>query len=151
MTSGEPDYGASHVRQSLNEKSSSAVRRFVRGTLGCSCPDEVFETIDVVKSPPWFEGLPGDYLLAIGNRLLVLVISTRRWEDVLQDLEELFLRGRELRDTEGFNRFRLVVATPDVEAARPVLMAQFDSLSHLDKRLHLHVILTGGLQGLGFT
>ena len=136
------------MKRTVDKISSSAVRRFVRGTLGCSCPDEVFEAVRIVKEPPWFDGLPGDYLLAIGHRLLVCVISTTPWQEVMENLETLFIRGCEMRDAEGFNRFRLVVATPDNRTAEAALMGQFGTLSDRDSRLHLHVVTPECLEEL---
>lgn len=118
----------------------SNIKHFVRGELGCVCPDEVFATMDVQQAPSRFEGLPGDCLIVIGKRLLVLLIDTGHWQDMSRDLESLVRRGRELRDAEGFNRIRFVVATPDNEAAEPVLMEQFGALPSLDDRIHLHII-----------
>ena len=45
-----------------------------------------------------------------------------------------------MRDAGKFNRFRLVVATPNIQPARQIMLRQFDTLVELDERLHLHVI-----------
>ena len=123
----------------------SDIKHFVRGELGCACPDEVFEVMDVQHAPSRFEGLPGDCLIVIGRRLLVLLIDTGHWRDVSRHLDSLVSRGRELRDAGGFNRIRFVVATPDKEAAETVLREQFGGLPSLDDRIHLHVISPEGL------
>jgi len=132
------------LKQTLN----SSIKHFVRGELGCACPDEVFETMDVQFAPSRFEGLPGDCLIVIGKRLLVLLISTGHWQDVSGNLEHLVSRGRELRDAEAFNRIRFVVATADHEVAEAVLMEQFAALPSLDDRIHLHIITPEGLPAL---
>ena len=124
----------------MNPTLFSSIKHFIRDGLGCACPDEVFETMDVQHAPSRFEGLPGDCLIVIGKRLLVLLIDAGHWQDVSRHLDGLVSRGRELRDAEGFNRIRFVVATRDNEAAEPVLMEQFGDLPSLDDRLHLHVI-----------
>lgn len=129
------------MKQTLN----LSIKHFVRGELGCACPDEVFETMDVQFPPSRFEGLPGDCLIVIGKRLLVLLISAGHWQDVSGNLEHLVSRGRELRDAEGFNRIRFVVATADHEVAEAVLMEQFAALPSLDDRIHLHIIAPEGL------
>lgn len=132
----------------MNPTLFSNIKHFIRSELGCACPDEVFEAIDVQHAPSRFEGLPGDCLIVIAKRLLVLLIDTGHWRDVSRHLESLVSRGRELRDVGGFNRIRFVVATPDNEAAKTVLMEQFGSLPSLDDRIHLHVISPEGLPAL---
>ncbi len=128
--------------------SFSEIKHFVRRELGCACPDQVFDSIDVLDAPPRFPGLPGDYLIAIGHRLLILVIGTRSWQEVAPCLEQLFSRGRDIRDAEGFGRFRLVVVTGDIEVARPALAKLFDALTETDDRVYLHVIAPEGLPAL---
>jgi hypothetical protein len=124
---------------------NSSIKHFVRHDLGCGCPDEVFETIDVQYAPSGFAGLPGDCLIVIGTRLLVLLIVTVHWPEVSRNLESLVNRGRELRDGGSFNRFRIVLATPEPTAAQAALMEQFGDLPSLDDRVHLHIIAADGL------
>ena len=132
----------------MNPTQFSTIKHFLRGELGCACPDEVFAAMDVQHAPSRFEGLPGDCLIVIAKRLLVLVIDTGHWQDVSRHLESLVSRGRELRDAEGFNRIRFVVATRDNEVAEPLLMQRFGDLPSLDDRIHLHVISPEGLPAL---
>ena len=129
------------MKRTLN----SSIKHFVRSELGCQCADEVFDKVDVQYAPYRFHGLPGDCLIAIGGRLLLLLIYSGRWQDVSRDLQGLLMRGRELRDAEGFNRLRFVVAAADHELAEAVLMEQFSALASKDDRVHLHVIDPAGL------
>ena len=129
----------------MNTILNSSIKHFVRHELGCACPDEVFETIDVQYAPSGFAGLPGDCLIVVGTRLLVLLIVTVRWPEVSRKLESLVNRGRELRDGGSFNRFRIVLATPDPSAAQAALTEQFGDLPSLDDRVHLHIIAADGL------
>ena len=66
----------------MNPTLFSNIKRFIRSELGCACPDGVFEAIDVQHAPSRFEGLPGDRLIVIAKRLLVLLIDTGHWRDV---------------------------------------------------------------------
>lgn len=127
------------------------VKHLVRSVLGCACPDQVFDSIDIRPASARFPGLPGDHLIAIGDRLLLLVISSSSWQEVLDPLERLFVRGRELRDGDGFNRFRLVVAVQELGPAQAALTERFRALADADDRMHLHVIGTEVLSALGFT
>lgn len=116
------------------------IEKLVRGDLGCTCPDEVFDAISVVHNPIEFGDLQKGYLLAIGGKLLVYLVVTHDWSSLKDGLEQIFRSGREKRDAGGFNRFRLVVVTPDIKSARRILLREFDTLGELDERLHLHVI-----------
>jgi hypothetical protein len=116
------------------------IERFVRDELGCDCPAQVFEHVDVVHAHTAFSDLPGDYLLRIGGRLLVLVVLAPSWRPLAGVLGELFERGRAERDAEGFNRFRLVVATEDPQSATRELGAILKQFPLADDRLHLHAV-----------
>ena len=127
------------------------VKGLVRSELGCACPDQVFERIEFLPASSAFPGLPGDCLIAVGNRLLLLVISSSTWQEVLDQLGHLCTLGRGLRDAQGFNRFRLVVAVPEVAAARAALAGHFDAAVDHDDRMYLHVIRSDVLAAHGLT
>jgi hypothetical protein len=114
--------------------------RFLRIQLGCACPEALLARAVVREVPEQFRGLPGDCLITVADRLLVLVIWTTSWQEVSAALELLCQRGRELRDTEGFNRFRLVLVTPEPDATTAALRRRFAALADRDQRLHLHLI-----------
>ena len=126
------------------------IARFVRHELGCRCPDEVFNTISVNEHPEAFGSMRNACLVSIGGQLLILLISTRQWRSLAGRLDELFRQGRHLRDSGGFNRFRLVIATSDTAAADASLTQTFARLDDTDERLHLHVIQPARLPDLGF-
>ena len=130
------------------EVDKAAIERFVREQLGCACPADVFSSINLVKNPPEFSDLMKGNLLAIGGRLLIYLLETDDLLLIVPKLEQLFRRGHEIRNAGGFNRFRLVVAAPVEQPAQEVLMREFDSLSGLDEKLHLHVIRTEQLPKL---
>ena len=113
---------------------------FIRDVLGCTCPDEVLADIVVVPDPDGFAGLPVDFLLRVGGRLMVGIWASDAPGDVGEILSRCFSAGRALRDAEGFNRFRLVVASDDPDADANRLRPAFDGLAALDAKLHLHVI-----------
>ena len=127
-------------RVGVHQTALPDVKRLVRSELGCACPDHVFERIEIFPASSGFAGLPGDHLIAVGNRLLLLVISSSTWQEVVDQLEHLCASGRQLRDAQGFNRFRMVVAVPEVAVARAALAAHFDAAVDHDDRMHLHVI-----------
>jgi len=126
-----------------------AVAQFVRNELGCQCPEEVFNTINVSENPEAFRGLSSACLIGVGARLLLLLVNTNHWQSLAGQLDELFRRGRQLRDSGGFNRFRLVVATRDAATADASLTQGFTRLDNKDERLHLHVVSSDRLPDLG--
>ena len=113
---------------------------FVRDGLGCACPPEVLERIETAAAPSAFAAGGGRWLVRVGGRLMVLLCRTGSVAALEARLPELLAAGAELRDREGFNRFRLVVEDPEPAAARTRLQAVFNSIGGLDERVHLHVI-----------
>jgi hypothetical protein len=116
------------------------IKNFVREGLGCTCDEEVFESVCVEHKPQSEENLHAGYLLTIGGKLLVYLIMPDAWTLLMDSMEQIFKWGRELRDRGGYNRFRLVVVTSDIESAKENLYQYFSSLPGLDEKLHLHVI-----------
>jgi hypothetical protein len=118
---------------------NEAITRFVRETLGCKCPDEVFRHIEFTQQP---EGCAIQYTkITIGGRLLIYLYQTVHTEaDLDKKLEELLGRGREERDSSGLNRFRLVIAADEPGSIKETLIDKFESLRGSDEKLHLHVI-----------
>ena len=128
-----------------------AIEHFVRAVLGCGCPAEVFRSVTLEDNPPAFAELAPARLLRIGGRLLVLLLEAREQDALALPLEQLFVRGRQLRDAECCNRFRLVIAVPVPGALVQLLAEQFAGLEGCDERLHLHVVACSQLpQTLAF-
>jgi hypothetical protein len=123
------------------------VEGFVRSTLGCTCPDEVFDQIALGPVSP-LSGLPIDGSLEIGGRLLIYVSINQDVTVLVESLEQIVRKGKHARDSRGFNRFRLVVATPQVEETEAVLTPLFSSLSFVDDKVHLHIITDDGISAL---
>ena len=116
---------------------NSGIKDFVRESLGCSCPDEVFEAVRVVPQSEVL-GIPAT-VYEIGGRLCVAVVAPGNWRDIAPVLGELVEAGKQYRDRQGFNRFRLVIASAN-EQAGSELPALFARLQNTDDKTHLHVI-----------
>lgn len=121
------------------------IERFVRETLGCGCPDTVFADVRVTRGA-LLPGAPGAaWWLEIGGRLLIAVTTDEA--GLAGRLPAVVQAARERRDADGFNRFRLVVATgPRTDAA--ALRTAFASLAAGDERLHLHLVEPAALPPL---
>jgi hypothetical protein len=114
----------------------SAVERLVRDRLGCSCPEAVFARIGL----DYRGGSPPEVDLRIGGRLLVHLRRPGAAPDAEAALPEWLARGRDTRDAEGLNRFRLVLGLAADSADVERLQARFRTLSGGDRRLHLHLL-----------
>jgi hypothetical protein len=124
--------------------SQADIEQFVRGTLGCGCPDEVFRSI-VVSRLPAVAGRPPMVQLLVGSRLLIHVVSPPTLGPVNDWIEQLAAIGRSTRDRHGYNRFRLVVASPAPVASARGLAERFARAVVGDDKAHLHFIGTDQL------
>lgn len=110
-------------------------RRFVRETLGCGCPEELLERIEIrrLHAPePVTE-------LRVGGRLLVH-LRPRPTESGLDDALTRWLdEGVELRDSLAYNRFRLVLIGPE-PGPEPVAAESALAAPGVDERTHLHLV-----------
>jgi hypothetical protein len=115
------------------------IATFVRETLGCSCPEEVFRTIDVEDCVELTSGLMLDMKIDVGRRLLIYIVEVDDVDFIEKSLTMLIRHGKSERDGMKFNRFRLVVAT-DREEVRKIGLTRFHECEEKDERVHLHII-----------
>ena len=122
----------------MTSPASSDLQRFVRGTLGCKCPDDVFQSVAI-------DCREDHTRLMIGNRLLIYVVETTAEPPAGKAVSRLVEQGLADRNSQRLNRFRLVIAcpepTPDLASAK----AAFAAVAGDDDRAHLHVISAGQL------
>jgi hypothetical protein len=121
----------------MNDTSRQQIRRFVRETLGCTCPDEVFKQIRQLDQCALFTSAHAVY--EIGGRLCVAVYVPANWRALARTLGQLVAAGMQYRDQHGFNRFRLVIACCDDDAVIQLPQA-FEALPEIDDKVHLHVV-----------
>lgn len=117
-------------------ESHQAIKALVQHTLGCGCPDEVFESIQVDEGA----GRNSVRSIRIGGRLLVQILDATRTADLFTAVRRALQEGRRERDQRQFNRFRLVVTAPDPDAVRRTAERAFAGDPHRDERTHLHVL-----------
>jgi hypothetical protein len=114
------------------------LRHFVRETLGCDCPEEVFEDV-VIGVPRVFLELEGPSIFQtmIGRRLLVSVVPLNALSDIRTEACLLLQNGRRVRDAHQLGRFRLVlVGDLDRETVK-WLTAEAD---RIDPKVHVHCL-----------
>jgi len=114
------------------------IKTFAHQTLGCGCPEEVFEHIDS-QSNVRLEGIVLNRRIKIGNRLLIYIAEMADADSVKQNLAFLVASGRKERDHIGFNRFRLVLTADDISEVQKVAEAVFAVINR-DNKVHLHII-----------
>lgn len=123
------------------------VRKFVRDTLGCGCPEEVFDDLVLSLETPW-EGAPEVRTLLVGKRLLVVMLAVRDWDELRAILPQLAGHYRRMRDRCGYNRVRLVAACDRPESLEPAATLSFTGLPEVDARMHLHILTAADLDGV---
>jgi|GEM_PF-245705 len=128
----------------MNPADRQSIERFVRTTLGCQCPDEVFQSIVIDRAPTPDAALPHTRLV-IGNRLLIHVLEAPSVEATAAAVSTLATQGRTERDDKQYNRYRLVIASAHPTQVLDDAQASFASVAGDDERAHLHVLATDQL------
>ena len=118
---------------------NKVIREFVRKTLGCNCPEEVFQYIDCRTVVNIDENILPAYEINIGNRLLIFAAGIDEVDSLRSVLSKLVQAGINKRDEKKFNRFRLVLLTARVNDVAEEALGIFNSLV-TDEKVHLHVI-----------
>ena len=121
----------------------SEIKRFVQETLGCSCPEEVFNNIDYQKAS---DGILGRKV-NVGDRLLIYIINMDGKSNTLKVINSALERGVVERDKKGFNRFRLVLVASHPDALRSSAEHDFESSGYTDEKTHLHVVNESDVEG----
>lgn len=123
-----------------------SIERFVRGTLGCGCPDEVFRSIELSGQPATSDR-PAYRRLLIGQRLLIFILEPECEAGIAQAVRAIAGEGRAQRDALGLNRFRLVVTLDAAAATSEAAVTAFEDVAAGDARAHLHLLAPGVLPG----
>jgi hypothetical protein len=112
------------------------IKAFVQDVLGCGCGEEVFKIIELRH-----DEMAGTHYdrINIGNRLLIYIFATDDPVFVGKELAGIVRAGKEERDREGFNRFRLVLSTDEARVEIAAMKAYKD-LDFADDRTFLHVV-----------
>ncbi|MHB8843925.1 MAG: hypothetical protein ACYC7L_04180 [Nitrospirota bacterium] len=116
------------------------IKHFVRKTLGCSCPDDVFASIEVRGNVRLNSFITLEAVISIGHRLIVYVAGAGSAGCIEEHLPVLVGAGKKERDEKGLNRFRLVLVAADPEGLQNAAERQFEELRGSDEKVHLHVI-----------
>jgi hypothetical protein len=115
------------------------IEHFVRATLGCQCPDEVFRSI-AIDQLRTADGAIGYTRLLVGDRLLIYILDAPAVRVADGALAELVARGCRERNERGYNRFRLVIACDEPASESTSVQHAFDHAAANDERTHLHCL-----------
>lgn len=128
--------------------SDRQVTHFVRETLGCGCPDEVFQKIEreVIAEIGTIQQL---VRIAIGDKLLIYLARPGDWVALNRSIAPLVSAGRSDRDCHHYNRFRLVAGMVDPVDTDEQIEAErlFKAAAKGDEKLHLHFVSRAELKG----
>lgn len=118
-----------------NEK----ITAFVRDVLGCGCPDEVFNKIEVsnIELDP---DMAAATRIVIGDTLLIYILPDHAIEVVAGNLGKLITLGKQDRDSHSYNRFRLVVSCSDNKGLEEQVSTMFSITAAGDEKLHIHFL-----------
>jgi hypothetical protein len=119
------------------------IKRFVQETLGCSCPEEVFNQIDYQKECDDIS----ERKINVGERLLIYIITMGGKSNVQGVISSALEQGVEERDEKGLNRFRLVLVASCPDELRSSAEHAFDSSGYADEKTHLHIVNESDVDG----
>ncbi len=120
------------------------IKIFVQHTLGCACPDKIFEHIREQQVAA--ASLPHNRTLTIGGRLLIYIWHVKDQVNFEAKLFALLAAGKQERDETGLNRFRAVLATDDPQNLEPMVQLCFSRFEDRDDRLHVHLVTPDALE-----
>ena len=125
---------------------TSRLQSFVRSTLGCGCPEEVLRSIHLTRIEASIESDTLFTRLDVGGQLLVYVLEVvGDPQRAAAALPAFIASGMVERDSQGFNRLRVVLATDDPEGLQPTAERIFNDSAPRDDRIHLHLVETSEL------
>ena len=118
---------------------NQALKIFIRETLGCRCPEKVFEKIEVEHFHP-FEGVSEITRIVVGDTLLIYVAKPNVVKNVVEKLELIGEAGKADRDKNKYNRFRLVLPIAQDDPIANKITSRFLNEFQSDVKMHLHFV-----------
>ena len=120
--------------------SNTTIKAFAQQTLGCGCPEEVFDSIDCQRDIELSPQIVLTNKINIGNRLLVYILQTDDSNFIKNNLPAIVQLGIKERDSKGLNRVRFVIVADKPGEIQPVAENTFKDLASKDEKIHLHVL-----------
>jgi hypothetical protein len=125
---------------------NESIRKFVRNTLGCKCPDNVFAQIDDKQVTSKIS--PHTRSITIGGKLLLYVWEVNSPDQLQEGIPAILASGKKARNEIGLNRFRAILVTEDPSTIK--IQADFclSQFMDIDDKMHLHVVSSKGFTGI---
>lgn len=120
------------------------IKTFVQDTLGCGCPEEVFNKIEYEEK----QDRPWERRINTGDRLLVYIIRVDSENDVAGKMVTAMEAGITERNEKKFNRFRLVLISSNRDEIGPSAEKIFNASDLTDEKTHLHILSENDMQTL---
>jgi hypothetical protein len=128
-------------------RNNENLKGFVRNTLGCGCPEEVFEKIDL--SMHLAVGHEKEVTrIVVGDTLLIYIIGPEPYGDFIDRVESIGLAAKNDRDTNNYNRFRLVISGFEDDVRQREASERFSELFKMDAKMHIHFVSQELVDGL---
>ncbi len=123
----------------MTKKNNEEIMHFARDILGCGCPDEVFKKNERGKIYDEMIDIQINRIV-VGDTLLIYIVRPERRSLLIKQVPELLAKGREDRDSNEYNRFRLVVASEISNNLKDRTEKKFKDLAGPDEKLHIHFV-----------
>ena len=120
--------------------SNTKIKTFAQQTLGCGCPEEVFDSIDCQRDIELSPQIVLTNKINIGNRLLIYILQTDDMNFIKSNLPAIVQSGIKERDSKALNRVRFVIVAEKPEEIKPGAENIFKNLASKDEKIHLHLI-----------
>jgi hypothetical protein len=119
---------------------ADSIKSFVINKLGCNCPSEVFNIIEWQKDVQISDRINLNFKINIGNRLLIYIIDMGNVNFMKDNLLKVIRIGIGERNSNNFNRFRLVIIANNIAETGSIAQNIFNKLNIDDEKVHLHVM-----------
>lgn len=120
---------------------------FVKNTLGCGCPEKVFEKVDV--GTHLADGYEKEITrIVVGDTLLIYILRPELYDNLVDGVAAIGLAGKADRNTNDYNRFRLVVSGLEDDVQQAKVSDRFSELFSDDEKMHIHFVNQELLEGL---
>jgi hypothetical protein len=107
----------------------------------------VFEKIDVSRHLA-VEHEKEVTRIVVGDTLLIYIIGPESYGDFIDRVESVGLAGKNDRDTNNYNRFRLVVSGFEDDVRQREASERFSELFKMDAKMHIHFVNQELVEGL---
>ena len=125
---------------------NESFRKFVQSTLGCKCPDNVFEHIEDQRITSGIS--PHTRAITVGGKLLLYVWEIDNPDQLQEGIPAILAAGKKERNELGLNRFRAILVTEDPSTIKIQADLCFSQFRNLDEKMHLHVVSHKNFAGI---